>query len=92
MRRADDRNEVRRLIEEQRGHFVGAIDGQGVLNEVIGAQGQKVEVAQKHFDGQRRRRHFDHRADLVADGRPAGARLRCPTILFAAGTGARVDR
>ena len=54
---------VQRVIEA--GHLlVGTVDGQRILNQVVGADRQEIEAAQKETDGERRCRHFDHAADL----------------------------
>ncbi len=53
---------MQRLVEI--GHaFVGAIDGQRVLDEIVGADGEEVGLLRQQVGGQRRRRHLDHRAD-----------------------------
>ena len=44
--------------------FVGTIDGQRVLDQVIGTDRNEVEPAQEQADRQRGRRHFNHAADL----------------------------
>src|SRR6185369_663821 len=52
---------VQRVVE--RGHlFVGTVDGQRVLDQVVGADRQEIETAQKKADGQRGGRNFDHAA------------------------------
>lgn len=42
--------------------LVGPVDGQGVLDQVVGADREEVEVAQEQRDGQRRGGHLDHGA------------------------------
>ena len=42
--------------------MVGAVDRQGVLDQVIGANRQKIETSGEHAGGKRRRRHLDHAA------------------------------
>jgi hypothetical protein len=44
--------------------LIGAIDRQGVLNQVIRADRQVVEMAQKHLHAQRSSRYLDHGADF----------------------------
>ncbi len=51
-------------IVEGRDLLVGTVDGQRVLDQVVGADRQEIEAAQEEADGERRRRHFDHAADL----------------------------
>ena len=52
--------------------LVGAIDRERVLDEVVGADRDEVEVAQERRQHQRRRRHLDHRAELDRAVRAAG--------------------
>jgi hypothetical protein len=44
--------------------FVGTINGQGVLNQVIGTNGQEIKVLEEHLECECRRRDFDHRPHL----------------------------
>ena len=62
---------VQRVV--QMGHrFVRAVDGQRVLDQVVRADRQEVEVAQEAAHDEGRRRHFDHGAQLHgAERRPA---------------------
>ena len=47
------------------GHgFVRTVDGQGVLDQVVGAYGQEVKVLKEILHVQSCRRNFDHRAQL----------------------------
>ncbi len=49
------------------GHpIVGAIDGQRVLDQIVGADGEEVDIGGEQVRGQRRRRDLDHRTDLDA--------------------------
>ena len=49
----------------QIGHLlIGTVNGQGVLDQVVGADGQKVKVRQKHGHGQCGGWDLNHRADL----------------------------
>ncbi|MPM60808.1 hypothetical protein SDC9_107662 [bioreactor metagenome] len=49
----------------QMGHrLVGAVDGQRVLHQVIGADRQEIKVFEEAAHHQRRRRHLDHGAHL----------------------------
>ena len=50
-------------IEQMRDAIVGTIDRQRVLNEVVGADREKIELPQKHRQRNRRGRNFDHAAD-----------------------------
>ena len=56
-------------VVQVRHRFVGAVDGQRVLDQVVGADRQEVEVLQEGAQRQRRRRDLDHRAQLH---RPVG--------------------
>ncbi|CDT02871.1 hypothetical protein BN1095_2410001 [Clostridioides difficile] len=42
---------------------VAAIDGQDVLNQVVGTDGDEIDQFQNTADGQRGRRNFNHTAD-----------------------------
>ena len=53
---------MQRLVEV-RDAIVGAIDGQAVLDQIVGADGQEVDFRREQIGGERRGRHFDHRAD-----------------------------
>ena len=63
------------------GHrFIGAVNGQCVLNQIVGAQRQKVEVAQKGVHDQHGGRDFNHGPNFqLSVGHPLrlklGARL-----------------
>eukprot|EP01137_Pigoraptor_chileana_P027937 Opistho-2@11226 len=47
------------------GHgLIGPIDGQGVLDQVIGADGHEVDVAQQQGQHHSRRRNLDHDAEI----------------------------
>ena len=51
---------VKGLMHER----IGAVDGQCVLNQIIGANRQEIKVAQKCFDHQRSGWNFDHGANF----------------------------
>ena len=58
--------------------FVAAVDRQGVLDQIVGADGEEIGFARQCIGGQRRRRHLDHhpqrRDDLgKGDAAPAQA-------------------
>ncbi len=53
---------MQRVVEVGHG-AVGAVDGEGVLNQVVGADRKKIEPAQERPEHQRRRGNFDHGAD-----------------------------
>ncbi len=58
---------VQRLV--QIGHpIVGAVHGQRVLDEIVGADGEEVHLGGQQVRRQRGRRHLDHRADREARG------------------------
>ena len=58
---------VQRLVAI--GHaLVGAIDRQRVLDEIVGADGEEVDLAREQRRGERRRRHLDHDADRHVGG------------------------
>ena len=61
-----DQAEHRRVagVVEVRHRLVSPVDGQRVLNQVVGADGQKIEVLEEHLHRQRCGRDFDHRAEL----------------------------
>ena len=66
----------------QMGHgFVHPVDGQGVLDQVVGADGEKIEVLEEQAHGQRCRWHFDHGAEAY------GAMHGRPVIELFPGTG-----
>ena len=57
--------------------LVGAVDGQGVLHQVVGADREEVHFLRELVGHDRRRRHFDHHPDrdVAAEGqspRPRG--------------------
>ena len=54
-----------------RHRVVGTVDGQRVLDQVVGADRKKVELARKSLGIERRRRHFYHAAhfDLFVEWR-----------------------
>jgi hypothetical protein len=55
------------------GHgLVGTIDSQCVLNQIVGADRDEVEVPQERVDQQCRGRHLDHGADLDVTERLSG--------------------
>ena len=55
------------------GHgLISAVDGQGVLNQVVGAHRDKIEVPHEQRHGQGRRGHLDHGAELTLAERLAG--------------------
>ena len=56
---------VQRVIEVRHG-IVGAVDRQGVLDQVVGADGQKIQVLGEGVHRQRRGGNFDHAADRDA--------------------------
>ena len=54
---------MRRLVE-MCDSFIHAIDGNRILNEVVGADAEKIDFARKRVRGNGGARNFDHRADL----------------------------
>ena len=63
-------------VVQVRHGFVGAVDGQRVLDQVVGADRHEVEVPQEAVKHQRGGRHLDHRADFdVVEGTPASSQL-----------------
>ena len=62
--------------------LVGAVHGEGVLDEVVGADGEEVEAAGEAPRGERRPRHLDHGADRKA-------RVETPALAGELGLGAR---
>ena len=64
-----------------RHRFIDPIDCQRVLDQVIGADGQKVKILEKHIDHERRSRHLDHGPHLDrAVGLPLGVQLAPRTV------------
>ena len=59
---------MQRLVE-MRHALVGAIDGKTALNQVVGADGQKIGLGREQIGRECGRRHFDHDADLERPGR-----------------------
>ena len=59
-----------RRPEQARDGLVRAIDGERVLNEVIGPEREKIDLGREQVGGHRRRRNFDHGAerDVVGHG------------------------
>ncbi len=53
-------------VVEVRHGIVGAVDGQGVLDQVVGADGQKIQLLGEALHHERGGRNFDHAADLDA--------------------------
>ena len=66
---AQDRR-VQRLVQ-MRDAFVGAIDRETALNQIVGADGQKIALGRKQIGRKRRRGHFDHHPDLQRAARGA---------------------
>ncbi len=56
---------VQRIVQV-RHRVVGAVDRQRVLDQVVGAERQEVQLLHEHRQRQRRRRDLDHAADLDA--------------------------
>ncbi len=54
---------VQRVIHV-RHRLIGAVNRQGVLDQIIGADGQKVEILQKRAQRQRGGGNFNHCADF----------------------------
>ena len=54
---------MERVVEMGHG-LVGAVDGQGVLDQVVGADGEKLQPLDEGAERHGRRRHLDHAAHL----------------------------
>ena len=66
---------MQRLI--QVGHsLVGTIDGERVLDQIVGADCEEIDLAGQQVRRERRRRHFDHDADLHRRRRAAAIELQ----------------
>ena len=53
---------MQRLVQPRHA-LVGAIDGQAVLNQIVGADGEEVDLARQQIGRVRRGRNLDHDAD-----------------------------
>ena len=65
-------------VVQVRDRLVSAVNGQGVLDEVVGTDGQKIKVAKKDLEGQGGGGYFYHGANLHRAVR------RAPVIEFGA--------
>ena len=61
--------------------IVAAIDGQRVLGQVVGADGDEVEVADQRRQRDRGGRHLDHRAEFEVIGDLVAARAQLARAL-----------
>ena len=59
---------VQRIVQMRHG-FIGTVDRQRVLDQVIGADRQEIDIFEEHAGGEGRRRHLDHGSeqDLAID-------------------------
>ena len=82
------------VVEMSHG-FVGAVDGERVLDQVVGADRDEIEMAQEHRQHQRGRRDLDHGAESRPrrrrdrHRRAAGAPAPAPRACSAARSGGR---
>ena len=64
------------------GHLlIGAVDGQRVLDQIVRADGDEIEIAKERGQGQGRCRHFDHGAHLDLAKRFAGFNQLTPSVI-----------
>ena len=58
---------MQRIVKVRDG-IVGAVDREGVLDQIVGSQGQEAQPLHERRQGQGRRRDLDHPADRNAGG------------------------